>query len=516
MKLIECVPNFSEGRDLAAIAAIRDAIAAVPNVSILHVTSDASHNRSVITFVAPAETIVDAAFAGIQMAQARIDLTQHLGVHPRMGAADVVPLIPLDGATMDDCIALARELGERVGRDLDIPVYLYERAAKHSARSNLANVRRGGFDAIAAEIESNPDRAPDYGPKKIHPTAGAVAIGARPFLIAYNVYLGGTENLETAKAVARAVRGSSGGLPALKALGLEVDGQAQVSMNLVDIEQTTLITAHNAVESEARKRGVEVTWSEIIGLVPETALFEVAEHTLRLRDSIESHVLERRLLETKTAIRSQQQEHSLNSFLTAIESDASPFGGGSVAAYGGALSAALIKMVADLSTTTQQHNKISQESKRHLLDAADAGSRIASDLADLSGRDAAAFALVLEAYRMPKTTDLEIAQREDRVQESLLLATEVPLEVAELCAACATHLLTVAKHGLRAALSDVGVAALFAEAACRGAVYNVQINVQALTSDHSELLNRAIALAEQTKRIVAETTAIVEVALSSN
>src|SRR5688500_4732132 len=219
---------------------MRDAIARASGVSILDVSSDASHNRTVITFVAPIDAAVDAAFAGIREARDRIDLNQHTGEHPRMGAADVVPFIPLEGATMEDCIVLARTLGERVGRELEIPVFLYERAATTPARENLADVRRGEFEGLRDEIGVNPARKPDYGPPGIHRTFDAVAIGARPFLVAYNICLGPASNMPVAKKVAKAVRGSSGGLKGVKALALEVDGQAQVSINLVDTERTPM------------------------------------------------------------------------------------------------------------------------------------------------------------------------------------------------------------------------------------------------------------------------------------
>src|SRR5258705_2328814 len=210
MKLIECVPNFSEGCRPEVVAAIRDAIAGVPGAHILDTSADASHNRCVITFVAPIDVVADAAFAGIREAQQRIDLTTHAGEHPRMGAADVVPFIPLEGATMEDCIALARTLGERVGRELGIPVFLYERAATRPDRENLADVRRGEFEGIRAEIGTTPQRTPDFGPSAVHPTAGTVAIGARPFLRSYNLYLGPAANIPAAKEVAQAVRGSAG------------------------------------------------------------------------------------------------------------------------------------------------------------------------------------------------------------------------------------------------------------------------------------------------------------------
>jgi len=296
MKLVECVPNFSEGRRPDVVAKIRDAIAATEGVAILDVSSDQSHNRTVITFVAPVERAVDAAFAGIREARGLIDLNHHTGEHPRMGATDVVPFIPLEGSTMEDCIVLARTLAERVGRELEIPVFLYERAASTPARENLADVRRGEFEGIRDEMSAGAaSRKPDFGPARIHATAGAVAIGARPFLVAYNVYLGPASNLAVAKNVAKAVRGSSGGLRYVKGLGLEVDGQAQVSMNLVDTEKTPLYRAYDMVKMEAEAQGVSPTWSEIVGLVPERALFDTAARHIALRDFKPEMVLEHKV-----------------------------------------------------------------------------------------------------------------------------------------------------------------------------------------------------------------------------
>src|SRR6201991_1205620 len=296
MKLVECVPNFSEGRRPEIVAQIRDAIAAVEGVTVLDVSSDASHNRTVITFVAPIEKAVEAAFAGIRTAAEVIDLTKHSGEHPRMGASDVVPFIPLEGTTMEDCIVLARTLGEKVGTELGIPVFLYERAASTPARENLADVRRGEFEGIRDDMKAGAaNRKPDYGPSQIHATAGAVAIGARPFLVAYNVYLGPASNLQVAKNVAKALRGSSGGLRYVKGLGLEVDGQAQVSMNLVDTEKTPLYRAYDMVKMEAQAQGVSPTWSEIVGLVPEKALFETAARHIQLRDFQPGMVLEKKV-----------------------------------------------------------------------------------------------------------------------------------------------------------------------------------------------------------------------------
>ncbi len=294
--LVECVPNFSEGRDSAVIDAIRDAIAAVPGAHVLDVSSDAWHNRSVITFVAPLDSAADAAFAGVREATARIDISEHQGVHPRLGATDVLPFVPLDGTTMHDCIALAHDLGERVARELSIPVYLYERAATRPERVNLAAIRRGGFELIRDTIATDPARTPDYGRAVVHPTAGAIVIGARPFLVAYNVYLGDVSLMRVAREVAAAIRASNGGVEGIKALALEVDGQAQVSMNLVAIDRTSVVHAYDAVRAASSARGVEPSWSEIVGLVPTRCLTaEIAAHVeLRVEDW-QSLLLEQRV-----------------------------------------------------------------------------------------------------------------------------------------------------------------------------------------------------------------------------
>ncbi|HXF95397.1 MAG TPA: glutamate formimidoyltransferase, partial [Gemmatimonadales bacterium] len=235
--LVECVPNFSEGRDPAVLDALRAAITSVPGTRLLDVQADASHHRSVFTFVAPPEAALEAAFRAIRVARDRIDLTAHRGEHPRMGAADVVPFIPVRAVTMDDCVALARRLGERVGSELEIPVFLYARAATRPDRERLPDIRKGEFEGLRDRIGVDPAADPDFGPRRIHPTAGAIAIGARPFLVAYNIYLD-TPDVGIAKDIAKKIRTSSGGLPAVQASGFEVGGRAQVSMNLLDVDVT--------------------------------------------------------------------------------------------------------------------------------------------------------------------------------------------------------------------------------------------------------------------------------------
>jgi glutamate formiminotransferase/formiminotetrahydrofolate cyclodeaminase len=471
MKLIECVPNFSEGRRPEVVEAIRDAIAGVAGAHVLDTSADASHNRCVITFVAPIDVVVDAAFAGIREAQHRIDLTAHSGEHPRMGAADVVPFIPLDGATMEDCIALARQLGARVGDELGIPVFLYERAATRPDRENLADVRRGEFEGIRTDIGTTPQRTPDFGPSAVHGTAGVVAIGARPFLVAYNVYLGPASNMPVAREVAKALRGSSGGLRFVKAMGFEVDGQAQVSMNLVDTEKTPLHRVFDMVKMEAEAHGVSPTWSEIVGLVPERALFAAAARHIQLRDFTPALVLDRKVREAISG------GESLSGFVASVASPSPTPGGGSVAAHVGALGAALAQMVAGLTVGTKKYAAVDAE----MRDVAVRAAAVGNTLAALVARDAAAYAIVAAAYKITAETDEEKSAKTARIDEALLHAADVPLETARACADVAELALLVAEKGNVNAASDAGVAALLAEAGCVGASYNVRINVASLS-----------------------------------
>src|SRR6267143_2933287 len=496
MKLVECVPNFSEGRRPEVIAAIRDAIAAVEGVSVLDVSSDTSHNRSVITFVAPVESAVDAAFAGIRVAGEQIDLCKHTGEHPRIGATDVVPFIPLEGSTMDDCISLARQLGERVGRELKIPVYLYERAATTPARENLADVRRGEFEGLREELGKNPARDPDFGPSKIHPTCGAIAIGARPFLVAYNVYLGPASNLQVAKNVAKAVRGSSGGFKYVKALGLEVDGQAQVSMNLVNTEKTALHTAFDFVKMRAEAEGAQVTWSEIVGLVQERVLFDAAASHLQLRQFTPKQVLERQVREVTSG------GESVSGFVASVASSDPVPGGGSVSAHAGALAAALAQMVAGLTIGKKKYAAVDSEMKEAALKAVTLGNTLAA----LVKRDAEVYSRVSEAYKLPKEPADAAARRADAVTTALLEAAEVPLETARASVEVAQLAALVAEKGNTNAVTDAGIAALLAEAACKGADYNVRVNVAALddpskgkqlASESAQLVNKVVELASK-------------------
>ncbi|MBI3207336.1 MAG: glutamate formimidoyltransferase [Candidatus Solibacter usitatus] len=292
-RVVECVPNFSEGRDASVVQSIIDSIAGA-EVRVLASESDPDHNRSVITFAGEPSHVVEAAFRAVAKAAETIDLTRQSGVHPRIGAADVVPIVPLRNITLEECAALAHALGERIWRDLHIPVYFYEAAALRPERKRLEVVRRGGFEAL--RVTNAPDRQPDVGGPGLHPTAGAVAIGARKILLAFNINLA-TTDITIAQQIAVKIRASSGGLPHVKAMGvpLESRGLAQVSMNLTDFEVTPLRTVFDAVRAEAHLRGVEIAGSEIIGLMPERALDEALAKYLLCENFSQDSILERRL-----------------------------------------------------------------------------------------------------------------------------------------------------------------------------------------------------------------------------
>ena len=291
--LVECVPNFSEGRKAELVESIAQAIESVAGATVLNRHLDADHNRSVITFVAVPDVVVEAALRAVARAAELIDLRQHTGEHPRIGATDVLPFVPVSGVTIDECVTLAHAAGRRIWEELSIPIYFYERAALRPERQRLENVRGKGFEQLRTDIATNPERAPDIGENRVHPTAGAIAVGARPFLIAFNVNLR-TDELRIARDIARVVRERDGGLPFVKALGFELKsrGVVQVSMNLIDYEQTTIARAFAAVESEAERQGVEIAGTEIVGLLPRAALDRSAPYFLLLENFRETLVLE--------------------------------------------------------------------------------------------------------------------------------------------------------------------------------------------------------------------------------
>ena len=464
--LVECVPNFSDGRRPEVIQDIVRAAAGVSGVYVLDVQSDADHNRSVVTLVGPPEAIEEAAFRLVSRAAELIDMDQHEGAHPRVGAADVVPFIPVNDVTMEECVEMARRLGQRVGEELGIPVYLYEAAATRPERVNLADVRRGEYEGLKAEIETNPDRAPDFGPARLGP-AGATVIGARPFLVAFNVYLN-TADVSIAKRIARAVRHSSGGLRHVKALGLLVEGQAQVSMNLTDVHDTPIHRVMEMIRNEASQYGAAVTHSELVGLTPQAALLDAACWYLQL-DMPSEQVLENRLAALEPDV-------TPTAFLDAVAADTPAPGGGSVAALAGALGAALAAMVGRLTLGKPKYAEVEDEMEPLVAKA----ERLRQTLTARISEDTAAFEAVMAAYRMPKRTEEEKAERRAAIQAAVTRATEVPLSTAQDAVAALELARTAVTLGNANAITDAGTGAWMARAAVAGAALNVRINAAAL------------------------------------
>jgi len=463
--LVECVPNFSEGRDTATIEALRSAITGVSGVQLLDVQSDPAHNRSVFTFVGNPDAVVDAAFAAMRVAAERIDLTQHSGEHPRMGATDVVPFVPITAATMDDCVALARRLGERVGNELQIPVFLYARAATRAERVLLPDVRKGEFEGMRGRALE-----PDYGPTRVHTTAGATAIGARPFLVAFNVYLD-TQEIAVAKEIAKQIRTSSGGLPGVQASGFIVDGLAQVSMNLLDIDITSPAVVFNAIKARAEKQGVAVQYSEIVGLIPERGLIGAAESLLRLSNAGD-HILETKIRAALPAA-VPSGGPSLDGWIDELAGGAPTPGGGSAAALAGTLAAALVAMVARLTVGKKAYAAVEAQAREILAEA----EALRGDLRRLVDEDAAAYEGVSRAYKIPKRDP----QRAQAIDDALLAAARPPAEVVKLGRRVLALAQTIEHIGNRNAVSDARVAGMLARTAIDGATENVNANLAGMS-----------------------------------
>jgi glutamate formiminotransferase len=449
-QLIECVPNFSEGRDAQKIDAIVASILAVPEVVLLDRESDADHNRSVLTFVGPPAAVAEAALRSVEKAVSSIDLRVHSGAHPRIGAADVVPFIPIEGVTIEECVRLAERVGQQIWERLRVPVYFYEAAARRPERTNLENIRRGQFEALVKEMGVVPERAPDCGDPICHPSAGAVVLGARKFLIAYNVNLG-TPDLGVAKKIAKTIRFSTGGFRYVKSMGVMLGSRnlAQVSINLTDFEQTPLHLVFETVRREAERWGVPVVGSEIVGLIPKKAIEMAAEYFVRFENFRPELVLENRIAEALSA------RGGLPEFLDALAAPTATPGGGSASAAAAAMAAALGSMVTRLA---KQDPSAFEEDRRFFTEAVD--------------RDAAAFNQVMAAYKRPKD------ERAPYVEEALHGAAEVPLQGYERASAMLARLNALqipAKFG-----SDLAVAKALAVAACAGVLENVNINLESI------------------------------------
>jgi glutamate formiminotransferase/formiminotetrahydrofolate cyclodeaminase len=487
--LVECVPNFSEGRDQSRVDAILDAMK-MPGVFLLDRESDTDHNRSVITLVGEREAIQEAAIRGVGKAAELIDLNAHTGAHPRMGAADVVPFIPIDGVTIEDCVAMARHVGEEIWKRYQIPVYLYESAATTPERQNLENIRRGQFEGIRADIATNPARRPDFGEPRVHPTAGATVVGARKFLIAYNVFLN-TPDVDIAKKIAKAVRFSTGGMRFVKGAGFLVRGLAQVSMNLTDFEQTPVHRVFEMVKREAARYGVAPVSSEIVGLIPKKALEQAAEWFLQVENFDSSLILENRLAAVmggKTAVGGLHA--GVEPFVEQLAAPTATPGGGSASAAAAAMAAGLAVMVASMSRGKKAYLQYEAQ-----LSAAIARlTPLREELKAAIDADAEAYNAVMKAYKQAKTDG---ANADTLIDASLKLATGVPLSVAEKAhevAAIARSLEPITNPNMK---SDLTTASALARAAITGALANVEINLASLKDEAfaSEVRKRTQGLA---------------------
>src|SRR6184192_3903170 len=420
--LVECVPNFSEGRDKAKVDAIIEAMK-VDGVYLLDREMDADHNRCVITLVGDCNAIAEAAIRGVGRAGELIDLTKHQGAHPRMGAADVVPFIPIDGVTLQDCVAISRTVAEQIWKRFQIPTYLYEAAAQTPERQNLENIRRGQFEGIRAEIATNAARKPDFGEARLHPTAGATVVGARKFLVAYNVFLN-TPDVEIAKKIAKAVRFSTGGLRFVKGAGFLVRGLAQVSMNLTDFDQTPIHRVFELVKREAARYGVIPVSSEIVGLIPKKALEQAAEWFLQIENFDSSLILENRLAAVmggKMAVGGLRA--GVEPFVEQLAASTATPGGGSAAAASGAMAAGLAAMVASMS----RGKKAYVQFERELTEAISRLSLLREELKASIDADANSYNAVMNAYKAAKSS----AEGDGLIDAALKQATSVPLSVAE-------------------------------------------------------------------------------------
>ena len=469
--LVECVPNFSEGRDKVKVDAIVEALKG-NGVYLLDREMDSDHNRSVITIVGEREAVEEAAIRGVGKAAELIDLNRHQGAHPRMGAADVVPFIPIEGIDLEDCVAMARHVGGEIWKRYQIPVYLYEAAATTPERQNLENIRRGQFEGLRAQIATNPARKPDFGEPRLHPTAGATVVGARKFLIAYNVFLN-TPDVEIAKKVAKAVRFSSGGMRFVKAAGFLVRGLAQVSMNLTDFEQTPIHRVFAMVKREAARYGVMPVSSEIVGLIPKKALEQAAEWFLQVENFDSSLILENRLAAVmggKMAVGGLRA--GIEPFIEQLAAPTPAPGGGSASAASAAMAAALATMVASRS----RGRKAYVAYERELSEAIARLAEMREDLEAAIDQDAESFDAVLKAYKQAK----EASNGDQIIAAALVQATSVPLGVAEKArevADIAEKLGPITNPNMK---SDLTTAVALAEAAITGALANVDINLESL------------------------------------
>ena len=475
-KIVQCVPNFSEGKRKHVVDAIVAEIAGVRDTLVLDVEMDADHNRSVVTFIGTPAAVEDAALKAVGKAAELIDLRNHKGEHPRMGATDVVPFVPISDVTMAECVEIARRVGQKIAEQHRIPVYLYESAATRPDREDLAQVRKGEFEGIREEIGVNPDRRPDFGEPMVHPSAGATAVGARMPLVAFNVNLG-TDDIAVARKIAKGLRGRSGGLRYTKALGFEIKerGIVQVSMNLVNYPKTPIHRAFELVRLEAARYGVNVVGSEIVGLVPTAALVDALDYFLRLENFSPAQILEARL-QDRIAQAQSASTGGWPSFVDSVYESTPTPGGGSVAALAGSLAAALAGMVSQLTLASKKYRDVSAEMGQIRSEAA----RLKDSFKSKVSEDSEAFDKVIKAMKMPRMSEEEKAARHKALQQAFKEAAEVPASVVRECGQVVPLVEAIARRGNQASLSDAGVASLMCLACAEGAALNVLINLASI------------------------------------
>lgn len=559
-QLIECVPNFSEGRDLAVIKQITDAIEAVDGVKLLDVDPGAATHRTVVTFVGEPEAVVEAAFQAIRKACEVIDMSKHTGEHPRMGATDVCPLIPIANISMEETAEWARRLGARVGAELNLPIYLYEAAASSPERQNLATIRAGEYEGLPEKL-ANPDWKPDFGPARFNAKSGATVIGARDFLIAYNVNLN-TTSVRRANSVAFDVREKGrvlndpatgkpmkdetgeplrqpGTLKGVKAIGwfIEEYGIAQISMNITDARATPLHLAFEECCKSADRRGMRVTGSELVGLVPLNAMLEAGRYFLKKQqrsvgiseaelikiavksmglDEIapfdpQQKIIEYNLEKGDPAQAKKLIRKDLVAFADETASESPAPGGGSISAYVGALGAALATMVANLSS----HKRGWDDRWEEFSDAAERGQHIKDALLRTVDEDTDAFTLIMEAFSMPKNTPEEKAARKAAIQAGTRKAMEVPFKVMQLAFESLPLLRQMVETGNPNSVTDGGVGALCARAAVRGAYMNIQVNASGLDDKEfaAQILAEGLKMEEQAEMMEREIIEMVKAKL---
>jgi glutamate formiminotransferase/formiminotetrahydrofolate cyclodeaminase len=498
--LVECIPNFSEARRPEVVEAIVQTLQAVPGIHLLDRHSDTDHNRTVLTFIGRPDSVSEAAFQAIRKASELIDLNHHTGEHPRIGATDVVPFVPINDITMPECVELARKLGHRVGDELHIPVYLYEEAATRPERQNLENIRKGQYEGLKTEIETDPNRAPDFGPAHLG-SAGATVIGARHPLIAFNVYLT-TDDISIAQKIAKAVRNSSGGMHYVKALGLLVDGRAQVSMNLTNYRQSPIGRVVEFIRREAQRYGVSIHHSELVGLTPQEALIDASTWYLQLDGFTPDQILERRLYEGQGAQKPEITPSAADEFVSALAAGTPTPGGGSASAYAGSMAAALISMVARLTIGKKKYADV-QPQMAALLEKAEA-KRAEMTLGVTC--DAEAFTKVMDAIHLPKDSPEQAETRKNALEAAMITAAGVPLETARIALEIMQLAIQAAALGNKSAISDAGTASAMARACLRGAGYNVRINCGSIQNREiaNQYLTEIKALEQSAEKLESE------------